>query len=105
MPIIMKDAQPETPKPNNHDHIAEIKAKQAARRAASAQEAEAAAAPGQNPPPPPPPPAAPSPEKIEEIAREVIAGKWSSGAERVEKLKSAGYDPDAVQKCVNQLLK
>lgn len=39
-----------------------------------------------------------------EIAREVIAGKWGSGADRVIRLKAAGYDPVAIQKIVNQLL-
>lgn len=37
----------------------------------------------------------------EEIADEVIAGKWGNGAERVERLRSAGYDYNAVQGIVN----
>lgn len=41
----------------------------------------------------------------EEIAKEVIAGKWGNGATRKAKLKAAGYDPDAIQKLVNKLLK
>ena len=41
---------------------------------------------------------------IDEIAKEVIDGKWGNGDERVKKLKEAGYDPDAVQKRVNELL-
>lgn len=40
-----------------------------------------------------------------QIAREVIAGKWGNGKARVKKLKKAGYDPDAIQKVVNKLLK
>lgn len=40
-----------------------------------------------------------------EIAREVINGKWGNGETRRQKLKSAGYDPDKVQKKVNALLK
>jgi len=42
---------------------------------------------------------------IATIAKEVIAGKWGNGAERKTKLKAAGYDPDAVQKEVNELCK
>lgn len=41
---------------------------------------------------------------VAQIAQEVIDGKWGNGDERVEKLKAAGYDPDAVQKKVNELL-
>jgi hypothetical protein len=40
-----------------------------------------------------------------EIAKEVIAGKWGNGAEREQKLVSAGYDYAAIQKIVNDLLK
>ena len=43
-------------------------------------------------------------KSIDEIAREVIAGKWGNGAERRCKLESAGYDYAAVQKRVNELL-
>lgn len=42
---------------------------------------------------------------IDVIAREVIAGKWGNGVERVNKLKTAGYDPKEVQKKVNELIK
>lgn len=41
----------------------------------------------------------------EQIAKEVIAGKWGSGEDRKERLKAAGYDPAAVQALVNQMLK
>lgn len=41
---------------------------------------------------------------IEEVAREVIKGLWGDGAERKQKLTAAGYDPDAVQKKVNEIL-
>lgn len=45
------------------------------------------------------------PEKtIDELAREVIAGKWGYFPFRSARLKKAGYDPDAVQKRVNELL-
>lgn len=39
------------------------------------------------------------------IAKEVIAGKWGNGSDRTAKLKAAGYDPAAIQKEVNALLK
>lgn len=42
---------------------------------------------------------------IEEIAKEVINGKWGNGSIRVRKLKEAGYDPYKVQDKVNELLK
>lgn len=38
----------------------------------------------------------------EEIADEVIAGKWGNGIDRVTKIKKAGYNYDDVQKIVNQ---
>lgn len=51
------------------------------------------------------PPKKEEPKKtVSELAKEVIAGKWGDGAERVRRLKEAGYDPDAVQKKVNEIL-
>lgn len=44
-------------------------------------------------------------KSVNEIAREVIAGKWGNGAERINKLKAAGYNPTIVQSEVNKLLK
>ena len=41
---------------------------------------------------------------IEEIAYEVIAGKWGNGNERKELLTAAGYDYSAVQSKVNEIL-
>ena len=41
----------------------------------------------------------------EQVAREVIAGKWGNGAERRNKLTAAGYDYKAIQVLVNKLLK
>ena len=41
---------------------------------------------------------------IDELAREVIAGKWGNGEERKQKLTSVGYDYAAVQKRVNELM-
>ncbi|MBO7676372.1 MAG: hypothetical protein J6S49_02535 [Erysipelotrichaceae bacterium] len=42
--------------------------------------------------------------KVEEIAREVIEGKWGNGQERKEKLTAAGYDYSEVQGLVNDIL-
>ena len=41
---------------------------------------------------------------ITDIGREVIAGDWGSGDERIAELKRKGYNPDEVQKEVNRLL-
>ena len=41
---------------------------------------------------------------IAEIAQEVLAGLWGDGSERKEKLICAGYDYNAVQTEINQLL-
>lgn len=41
---------------------------------------------------------------IDEIAKEVIEGKWGNGEERKNKLMQAGYDYTAVQNKVNELL-
>lgn len=41
---------------------------------------------------------------VDEIAKEVIAGKWGNGADRKKRLTDAGYDYAAVQACVNKLL-
>ena len=40
----------------------------------------------------------------EEIAKEVIAGKWGNGAVRKNKLKAAGYDYDTIQSIVKNML-
>ena len=47
----------------------------------------------------------PAKKSIDEIAREVIQGKWGNGAERKQKLTAAGYDYNAVQKRVNELFR
>jgi hypothetical protein len=44
-------------------------------------------------------------KSVTEVAKEVIAGKWGNGDDRKKKLQAAGYDPAAVQKKVNELLK
>lgn len=49
-------------------------------------------------------PTSPAAKKtVEEIAKEVLAGKWGNGDERIEKLKAAGYDAKEVQEVVNAL--
>ncbi len=47
----------------------------------------------------------PPQKSIDEIAKEVIAGKWGNGQDRKNRLTAAGYDANAVQTRVNQLLK
>lgn len=42
---------------------------------------------------------------IDEITREVIAGKWGSGEDRKKRLTNAGYNYSEVQARVNQILK
>ena len=44
-------------------------------------------------------------KSIDEIAREVIAGKWGNGSLRKKKLEEAGYSYEEVQKRVNNILK
>ncbi len=41
---------------------------------------------------------------IDQIAKEVIAGKWGNGNTRAKKLKEAGYDYNKVQAKVNEIL-
>lgn len=41
---------------------------------------------------------------IDELAEEVIDGKWGDGEDRKSKLEKAGYDYDAVQDRVNEIL-
>lgn len=50
---------------------------------------------------------APTTEKKsnEEIAREVLAGKWSNDPERRQRLTAAGYDYEAIRKIVNDMKK
>lgn len=47
---------------------------------------------------------APAKKSVDTIAREVIAGKWGNGHDRKKRLEAAGYDYNAVQRRVNQLL-
>lgn len=46
-----------------------------------------------------------SKKSVDTLAKEVIAGKWGNGDERKKKLTAAGYDYNAVQKRVNEMLK
>lgn len=55
-------------------------------------------------PKPAPQPAAPTKKSNEEIAREVIAGKWGNGADRKNRLAAAGYSYAAVQAIVNKMV-
>lgn len=43
-------------------------------------------------------------ESNQEVAEEVIAGKWGNGEERKKRLTEAGYDYNAIQKIVNGML-
>ena len=44
-------------------------------------------------------------KSIDELAKEVIAGKWGNGQERKDRLTKAGYDYSKVQARVNEMLK
>ena len=44
------------------------------------------------------------PETLVALAYEVIRGDWGNGEERKERLETAGYDYDAVQQRVNELI-
>jgi N-acetylmuramoyl-L-alanine amidase CwlA len=46
----------------------------------------------------------PSLKSVDEIAREVINGAWGNGQHRFTRLSNAGYDANAVQNRVNELL-
>ena len=50
-------------------------------------------------------PPAPPKKSVDELAKEVIAGKWGNGAERKSRLTAAGYNYKAVQTRVNELMK
>ena len=43
-------------------------------------------------------------KSVDEVAKEVIAGQWGNGQDRFNKLAVAGYDANAVQNRVNELL-
>ena len=46
----------------------------------------------------------PAKKSIDEIAKEVIAGQWGNGQDRVNRLQVAGYNYEEVQNKVNQLI-
>ena len=46
----------------------------------------------------------PAKKSVDEVAREVIQGKWGNGTERKKRLTDAGYDHNEVQKKVNQMI-
>lgn len=46
-----------------------------------------------------------SDQQIDEIAKEVIDGKWGTGEIRKSRLRAEGYDYEMIQKRVNELLK
>ncbi len=48
---------------------------------------------------------APAKKTNEQIAKEVIQGKWGNGDVRKQKLKAEGYDPSVIQALVNKMLK
>lgn len=56
------------------------------------------------PTPAPAPTPQPSKKTNEQIADEVIAGKWGNGADRKARLEQAGYDYNAIQAIVNNKL-
>ena len=49
-------------------------------------------------------PKAPTAKSVKTVAKEVIAGKWGSGAARTKKLTTAGHDAKAVQSMVNKIV-
>lgn len=71
--------------------VAEQAKKIAAEAAKAAEERKAAAVAGAK-------------KSIEDLAKEVIEGKWGNGQERKEKLTAAGFDYTAVQNKVNDIL-
>lgn len=50
------------------------------------------------------PPEESSGKSVAELAQEVLAGIWGNAPERRQRLEAAGYDYEAVQKLVNQLV-
>lgn len=43
-------------------------------------------------------------KSVDTLAHEVLAGNWGNGSDRVNRLRAAGYDYDAVQNRVNEIL-
>ncbi len=58
------------------------------------------------PTPTPEPTPTPTPSKtVDDLAKEVINGKWGNGDDRKNRLTNVGYDYNAVQNRVNEILK
>lgn len=47
----------------------------------------------------------PQEKSVDEIAKEVIAGKWGNGATRKQLLMANGYNPSIIQERVNEILR
>ena len=45
-----------------------------------------------------------SSKSVDTLAHEVLAGNWGNGSDRANRLRAAGYDYDAVQNRVNEIL-
>ena len=43
-------------------------------------------------------------KSVDQLAREVIQGLWGNGSDRKNRLTAAGYDYNAVQARVNQMM-
>ena len=41
---------------------------------------------------------------LDDIARQVLAGQWGNGQERINRLTAAGYDAGAVQQAVDNIV-
>lgn len=44
-------------------------------------------------------------KSLDEVTKEILSGKWGTGEQRKQALINAGYDYDAVQKRVNEVIK
>ena len=44
-------------------------------------------------------------KSLDEIAQEVISGKWGNGEERKKRLTEAGYDYETIRVLVNKSVK
>lgn len=58
---------------------------------------------GNTAPKPMPTPSTPAKKSVDEIAKEVINGKWGNGSDRKNALEKAGYNYNEVQARVNEL--
>ncbi len=58
---------------------------------------------GNTAPKPTPTPSTPAKKSVDEIAKEVINGKWGNGSDRKNALEKAGYNYNEVQTRVNEL--